>query len=184
MFNDLITIFFIALGLSVDAFIISTTSSMSVKSVRVRNLVQLPIALGVFHLLMPIVGSFAGDLLIKSLPLFNPWIPFLALFAIGIKFLFEKVDSKKISPFESTKVLLVLGFATSVDAIVVGFSLNSFGINYIVSAIIIGIVTTAMALFGMFLGIRIKRMFKFNLNVFAGIVLILISVKILFMHYY
>ncbi len=182
MFNDLVTIFFIALGLSVDAFILSATSSMSVKYVRIKSLIHLPIVLGVFHLLMPIIGSYAGSVLIKSLPLFNPWIPFLALFAIGIKFLFEKPNSKKISPFESTKVLLVLGFATSVDAIVVGFSLNSFGVNYFVSAIIIGIVTTAMALFGMFLGIRIKRMFKFNLNVFAGIVLILISIKILFMH--
>ncbi len=184
MFNDLITIFFIALGLSVDAFILSATSSMSVKYVRIKSLIHLPIVLGIFHMLMPIIGSFAGSLLIKSLPLFNPWIPFLALFAIGIKFLFEKIDSKKISPFENAKVLLVLGFATSVDAIVVGFSLNSFEINYIISAVIIGIVTTIMAFFGMFLGIRIKKMFKFNLNIIAGIVLILISVKILFMYYY
>ena len=84
------------------------------------------------------------------------------------------------------KVLLALAVATSIDALAVGISFIGMGIRTISDVMlvlaIIGIVSAIMSVLGKFIGIRIGRRFNFPAELFGGIILVIIGIKVLVQH--
>jgi putative Mn2+ efflux pump MntP len=88
----------------------------------------------------------------------------------------EKTDRTKGIP------LLLLSIATSIDALAVGFSFSLLKTPIMLPAIIIGVVCFAMTVVGMFFGKGLARFFGKKVEIFGGIVLIAIGIKILIDH--
>ena len=105
----------------------------------------------------------------------------------GIKELHSPEEEIKPKQFSFTEVL-VQGVATSIDALAVGFTFNVMlqGISQLqlwawISVLVIGVTTFAIALGGLFIGIKVGQLFKNKASVaeiIGGIVLILIGIKI------
>ena len=85
----------------------------------------------------------------------------------------ERLDVKK---------LLLMSVATSIDALAVGISFAFLKVNLWVAVALIGSVTFALSLIGVFLGHRIGAKFKNKATIAGGCVLILIGLKILLEH--
>src|SRR3990172_7171749 len=91
---DLITILFIAFGLSMDAFAVSVTSGVTIKNLRVNNALKIALFFGAFQAIMPTIGWLAGLSLRDFISNIDHWIAFGLLSIIGCKMIFESFKMK------------------------------------------------------------------------------------------
>lgn len=80
------------------------------------------------------------------------------------------------------KKLLVMSVATSIDALAIGVTFAFLDVNLWLAVSLIGGITFALSLGGVFLGHFIGAKFKDKATVFGGVVLVLIGLKILLEH--
>lgn len=79
----------------------------------------------------------------------------------------------------STKVLLTLAVATSIDAMAAGFTLHLFDLNVYFSLLIIGITTFIFSFIGVMIGSKGTAKYESKAEILGGVVLIAIGFKIL-----
>ncbi|MCL2213831.1 MAG: manganese efflux pump MntP family protein [Treponema sp.] len=177
-------IIIIAVGLSMDAFAVSITLGLSVKTPKLIEYLIPGIFFGFFQALMPFIGHFAGSLFAGKINEFDHWVAFLLLCLIGanmIKDSFSKEDAREPASFQLTKMLL-LAIATSIDALAVGITFAFFQVNIFVSILIIGLTTFFISIGGVKIGNLFGMKFKSKAEFIGGAVLILLGVKILIEH--
>ena len=109
---------------------------------------------------------------------FDHWIAFILLGFLGGKMIYEsfREEETTISSF-STKTLLTLGVATSI-----GVSMAFLKTSIYFPAFIIGFVTFSLSLIGVICGYRFGKIKGINVELFGGIILIGIGIKILIEH--
>lgn len=191
-----LTIFISGLTLAVDAFAVSVTDGMVYRDMKLRKGIIIPITFGVFQAVMPIIGFYIswGLSQFEIIEHVDHWIALILLVIIGGKMIYDGIkelcspeEEVKPKQFSFTEVL-IQGVATSIDALAVGFTFNVMleGISQIqlwawISVLVIGVTTFAIALGGLFIGIRVGKLFKNKASIAAiigGAVLILIGIKI------
>ena len=182
---DAITIIAIAFGLAMDAFAVSITSGITIKNLKVNNALKIALFFGLFQAIMPLVGWLAGLSLRGFIAEIDHWIAFGLLCIIGFKMIYEsskmEANNKKIDPL-NVYVLLMLSIATSIDALAVGLSLSFLNVSIALPAIIIGVVTFLLSIFGVYFGNRFGHYFERKIEIIGGLILIGIGVKILIDH--
>ena len=77
------------------------------------------------------------------------------------------------------KVMLMLAIATSIDAMAAGFALTLIDISPFIACFIIGITTFLFSYIGVFIGTKSGTWLESKAELFGGVVLILIGLKIL-----
>lgn len=188
------TIFFIALGLSMDAFAVSITSGIIIKKPNFKHAIKIGLFFGVFQAIMPYIGWLLGRQFSDFLNQIDHWIVFILLSFIGVKMISEarknkgnnkeyikRTDRRKTNPLNNI-VLLTLAVATSVDALAVGISFAFLNVSIYISMIIIGLVTFIFSIIGVYIGNLSGDLLKNKAETIGGLILIIIGIKILFEH--
>lgn len=176
----MLTVFFIALGLSMDAFAVSVAAGVAIKELRLAHALRVALFFGSFQALMPVAGWLAGGVLKGLLANTAHWAAFIILAAIGIKMIAESTRLERIErDYLSIKVMLLLSVATSLDALAVGVSLSLLGVPVITPAAVIGLVTFALSYAGVMVGEKLGHFFERKMEAAGGVILILIGIKIL-----
>ena len=163
----------IAFILSIDAFSVVLATGMIDK----KHVVKMSLSFGIFQGFMPVIGWISGNEMKYFISSFDHWIAFFILSAIGIKMIYESNMEKKFKI--DFKMLMVLSTATSIDALAIGITLSIIKSPIILPAIIIAVITFFMCLSVIFISDRIKIE---KAEIFGGIILILIGVKVLIEH--
>lgn len=183
---NIIEILSIAIGLSMDAFAVSICGGMNCKKVKLKNSLKVGLCFGVFQALMPFIGWFAaGSLFNKYIEMFDEWIALILLSFIGGKMLYDgffKQDDDECININDLKTLIILGIATSIDALMVGitFVASYKGLEIINPLTIIGVTTFAISFFGVYFGRKSGDVLGNKSTIAGGIILILIGLKIFF----
>lgn len=177
----------IALALAMDAFAVSIGISASLKGVTKIQMFRSAIAFGLFQFLMPIIGWSAGNSIQRYIEAFDHWIGFGLLLFIGSRMIynaFKKEDESRQHNSDPTKgsSLFLLALATSIDALAVGLSLAVLQVAILYPAVIIGIVAFLMTIIGSRIGPLLGRFFGKRAELFGGVILIAIGIKILIEH--
>jgi putative Mn2+ efflux pump MntP len=182
---NLITIIFIAVGLSMDAFAVSVVSGSFYKHSPFKPAFLLASFFGGFQALMPLIGYAAALNLKPLIEGYDHWVASAILTAIGLKMIYEsfkiKSAQQKFDPC-NLPVLLFLSIATSIDALAVGVSLSLITNAILLAVIIIGLTTFIFCYAGVFIGKSFGHFFENKIEAVGGIVLIAIAAKILFQH--
>lgn len=186
---DLITLLFLAVGLSMDAFAVSVCKGLSLKKANFGSAVIVGLWFGAFQALMPTIGYFLGQSFHSYITSFDHWIAFILLVVIGANMIRE---SRKCSCEISTETnplafgtMFVMAVATSIDALAVGLSLSMAGgggFSIWFSAGIIGLVTFCLSFAGVKVGAIFGSRYEARAELAGGIILILIGVKVLVEH--
>ncbi|HAH72771.1 MAG TPA: hypothetical protein DCM09_06490 [Butyricimonas virosa] len=173
----------IAVGLSMDAFAVSICKGLNMRRMNYRHAGIIALFFGVFQALMPAIGWFLGKQFESYITSVDHWIAFILLGFLGGKMIYEsfREEETTISSF-STKTLLTLGVATSIDALAVGVSMAFLKTSIYFPAFIIGFVTFSLSLIGVICGYRFGKIKGINVELFGGIILIGIGIKILIEH--
>ena len=182
---DSLTIIVIAVGLAMDAFVVSIVSGSAYKQLHVRHALRMALFFGAFQAFMPLIGALAGLTLREHIARYDHWIAFGLLTAVGGKMIYEslKIKSVEENPDPSNIfVLLVLSVATSIDALAVGITLSLIASSIVVAVIIIGVITFILSYLGVCIGKRFGHFFESKMEALGGIILIGIGTKILIEH--
>ena len=182
---DSFTIIIIAIGLAMDAFVVSIVSGSAYKQLHVRHALRMALFFGAFQAFMPLIGSLAGLTLREHISRYDHWIAFGLLAAVGGKMIYEsfKIKSVEENPDPSNIfVLLVLSVATSIDALAVGITLSLIAGSIIVAVIIIGLITFVLSYLGVYIGKRFGHFFESKMEALGGVILIGIGTKVLIEH--
>jgi len=182
---NIISIIFIAFGLAMDAFAVSITSGITIKSLKINNALKIAAFFGLFQAIMPIIGWLAGLSFREIISDVDHWIAFGLLFLIGCKMIYEsskmEVDNNKINPL-NLYVLLMLSIATSIDALAIGLTLSFLNVSIILPSIIIGTITFLLSVIGVYFGNKFGHYFERKIEMVGGFILIGIGIKILIEH--
>ena len=179
----IISILLIAVGLAMDSLAVSISGGIVMRPFCMRQSLRLALTMGIFQGGMTLLGWLMGVSFSSYITAFDHWIAFILLGFLGGKMIYESFGEEEttISSF-STKTLLTLGVATSIDALAVGVSMAFLKTSIHFPAFIIGFVTFALSLIGVISGYRFGKIKGINVELFGGIILIAIGVKILIEH--
>lgn len=176
----------IALALAVDAFAVTVGLACSLSGLSRRQVFRLAFHFGFFQFMMPVIGWFIGENLIKLISGYDHWIAFGLLLFVGLRMVWQsfKNEDEKYRDSDPTRgwSLLVLALATSQDALATGLSLAVIGINIWVASLVIGVTAFSMTWLASKVGPLLGRVFGRRAELAGGLVLILIGFKILFDH--
>ena len=183
---DTLTLIGIALALAMDAFAVALSAGLVLPQLTGRHLFRFGFHFGLFQALMPVLGWLAGISIREQIESFDHWLAFGLLTAVGGKMLWEALRGDDETPKEGDPTrglsLVMLSIATSIDALAVGLSLAVLGVSIWTPALVIGLVAAVLTICGMLLGRRLGRAWGSGVEIFGGLILIAIGVKILLEH--
>ena len=172
----------LAFALGIDAF--SVALAVGSGGSTFRQTFRLSFHFGLFQFLMPIIGWFLGRNVISFVERYDHWVAFALLFVIGAKMIYEAFRHvpEKVTKDRTRKWSLVaLSIATSIDALGAGIGMGILGTSLLYPCTIIGITAGIMTLTGMKLGTVISAAIGSRMEAIGGVVLILLSLKMLTM---
>jgi len=180
---DLLSVLLISIALAMDSFTVAIAAGTSLKKQGIHTAAKIGLIFGFFQGFMPLIGWLAGTSFSSAISDFDHWIAFGLLTVIGVHMIYEskKKECKKID-FLSSKMLALLGIATSIDALAVGLSFALLQIEIFSAIALIGIVSFAFSFTGFFIGKKAGYLLKGKAELAGGTVLILIALKILIEH--
>ncbi|MBR6794380.1 MAG: manganese efflux pump [Clostridia bacterium] len=185
----LLTTILTGIGLSMDAFAVSVTNGMCSGKLKFRQALADGLTFGFFQALMPLIGLFFGLYFMKYIEAADHWIAFILLAGIGINMIrgaLKKDEEVECAPNPYTvKNLLVQGIATSIDALAVGVGLSATMSGYgeaLFTVGVIGVCTFLISTVGVYIGKMFGGMLKEKAEIFGGVILIGIGMKILIEH--
>ncbi len=176
-------LFFIAVGLSMDAFAVSVCKGLSVSRVRMRHRLSVGLYFGGFQALMPLIGYLLGSQFQQMITSVDHWIAFVLLVVIGINMIREaRGDAEEVDASFGAKSMFPLAIATSIDALAVGVTLAFLQVNILASVSLIGATTFVLSIIGLTVGNLFGAKYKSRAEILGGIVLIVMGIKILAEH--
>lgn len=182
---DILSIFILAIGLSMDAFAVSVAKGMTMKKQDIlKYALVLGVAFGFFQAVMPLIGWFAGSYFEDLIASFDHWIAFGLLCIIGLNMIKESLQEgdKKASSSLTLKTIFILAIATSIDALAVGISFAFLRVDIICACLIIGCTTFTLSFVAVYAGSKLGGVLEKYAGILGGIILIFIGLKILLEH--
>lgn len=183
---DYLTVIILAIGLSMDSFAVSISCGIEERKISFQHAVKISFSFAFFQGLLPILGWLMGTGVKIYIEQIDHWIAFVLLAYLGGKMIYESFrdeESEKMSNIYSWKHILALSVATSIDALIVGFTYAVVSTSNIFSgAVIIGSITFFFAMLGIRIGKDVAGNFGQKVELLGGIILIGIGVKILVQH--
>ncbi len=176
----------IAIALSMDAVAVAIVTGLTLKPLTKRRIFRLAWHFGLFQALMPIAGWAAGSAIQRYVSAFDHWIAFALLSFVGGKMIAGSLRAAETGRVKADPTsgwdLVILSVATSIDALAVGFSLAVIGSIILLPALVIGVTTGSLTTGGMLLGKRIGVSWGKRVEIFGGLILIGIGIKIVLEH--
>ena len=182
----ILSILFIALGLSMDALAVSITSGITIKNLKVRHALLVGAAFGIFQAVMPVLGWLLGQWAYQWISVVDYWIAFGLLLFVGghMIILSMQPQDEEAGPKNPLHLptLLTLAVATSIDAFAIGISLSMLRVSILQPVLIIGLVTFALSFAGVYFGRLFGHFSEKKMEVAGGLVLIGLGTKMLIEH--
>jgi putative Mn2+ efflux pump MntP len=176
-----------AFAVAMDAVAVSISSGMA-QGGRVSWPQALAMAgtFGIFQAVMPAIGYAGGAFFRDAIEAYDHWVAFTLLALVGGHMIWESRGAGEGgrdpgNPF-AAKRLLVLGFATSIDALAVGLTLAMIEFPPAASIAVIGATTFLLCVPSVLLGSRLGSAFAHRAEFVGGAILIAIGSKILIEH--
>ncbi len=173
----------LAVALSMDAFAVSIGLGAKHQQLSKKLAILAGLYFGIFQGLMPLIGYLGGRSIFGFVANIAPYIACAILFALGAKMLYEAWQSDddldENNENITHKTMTTLAVATSIDAIVAGFTLNLMSVDAFFACMVIALVTAIFSFIGVFLGKQSGTWLESKAEIFGGLVLIGIGIKMI-----
>ena len=181
---DLLSLFLIAVGLSMDAFAVSVCKGLATPKYKLKYSMICGAWFGGFQALMPAVGYLLGVNFKKYNTAIDHWIAFVLLALIGFNMIREalKNDDEGADPSFTAKSMSLLAVATSIDALAIGITFAFLDVNIVAAVLFIGVCTFVISAAGVKIGSAFGTRFKSKAEIAGGVILIILGLRILVEH--
>lgn len=176
-------IFFIGVGLAMDAFAVSICKGLSTRRMEIKHALICGGYFGFFQGFMPFIGFLLGIQFKDKIESIDHWIAFILLLFIGLNMLKEAFeDDANCDPNFSVKAMIPLAIATSIDALAIGVTFAFLNVDIYYAIVVIALTTFAISMCGVYIGHLFGIRYKSKAEIAGGIILILMGLKILLEH--
>jgi putative Mn2+ efflux pump MntP len=178
-------IVFIAVGLAMDASAVSLVAAASGYAGNPRAVFRLSFHFGLFQFFMPVIGWMLGITVARYITFVDHWIAFGLLAFVGTRMIRSGWQPSNEIPAKDPSrglSLVMLSFATSIDAMAIGLSIAILNVSIWYPSVIIGLVTSALSLVAIRVGKRLGKAIGHRMEIIGGLILIAIGVKVLISH--
>ncbi len=178
-------ILLVALSMAMDAFAVCLVAGSLRQATGPRPAFRLSFHFGPFQFIMPVLGWLVGWTVEPLIRNYDHWIAFGLLAFVGARMIYAAFRGEEAQPPDPSRgwTLVLLSVAVSIDALAVGLSLGVLGISVWYPAFIIGLVTGALSLVALQLGQKFGSRLGKPVEIFGGLVLIGIGLRILLTHF-
>ena len=164
-------LFFIAVGLSMDAFAVSICKGLSVGQAKAKHCLAAGGYFGGFQALMPLIGYLLGSRLERFITQVDHWIVFILLGVIGFNMIRESRECAECQVMEG-----------SFGPRAMGVTFDFLGVRILPAVGLIGLTTFLFSAAGVKAGSIFGSRYKSWAELAGGVVLILMGTKILLEH--
>ncbi|HEX8602057.1 MAG TPA: manganese efflux pump MntP [Pseudoduganella sp.] len=176
----------LSLAMATDAFAVAIGKGAALQKPSLRAALRIGLIFGVVEGLTPIAGWALGQVAAPYVEAWDHWIAFVLLAALGVRMIMASLaatdDDDDRPDNGSFWLLVVTGFATSIDAMIVGVGLAFTDANIWLTAAAIGTCTFTMVTLGIMLGRALGALVGKRAELIGGFVLIAIGATILYEH--
>ena len=176
----------LGVGLAMDAFSVSLVNGLNEPGMKFGKMSLIAGTFALFQFAMPMIGWVCVHTIVELFKSFDrivPWIALALLTYIGGEMVIKgmkndpEIDGEK--PAIGFGALLVQGVATSIDALSVGFTIETYSLPMaLVASLIIGVVTYTICIVGIVIGKRFGTKFANKASIFGGVILMGIGLEI------
>ena len=180
-----IVVLLLAIGLAMDAFAVSLGIGTAGEIRSRRGKIRLAAHFGIFHSGMTALGWVVGETVVHYIDGYDHWIALALLGYVGFNLIragFQKNGQAFTQDPSTGRTLVLLSFATSIDAFAVGLSIVFLNVPIFVSILAIGIVALVLSAMGLFAGARLGEIFGKRMEVLGGVILIGIGIRVVITH--
>ena len=135
---------------------------------------------------MIVIGWLAGRTVIDFISAYDHWLAFGLLAFIGGRMLWESFreedEEKAKKNINSWLTLFALSIATSIDSLAVGLSFAFLKTDILIAAITVGLAAFIITIIAQLIGNKVGSMVGKRAEIFGGLILIGIGIKILLEH--
>ncbi|MBP3952778.1 manganese efflux pump MntP family protein [Bacillus suaedae] len=167
-----------ACALGMDAF--SVSLGMGMLGLRLRQIFRIGVVIGMFHIIMPLLGIIAGRLLSSYFGMIANLIGGGLLLLIGLQMIvsaFKSEDEPAIKPVGFG--LIIFALSVSVDSFSAGLSLGMLGAKTIVAVGLIGFMSMLLSWLGLIMGAKFQNLVGSYGEVLGGFILLGFGVKLI-----
>lgn len=181
---SLVSLFVIAVGLSMDAFAVSICKGLAMKKITLPKALIVGLWFGGFQALMPLIGYTLGCQFEQCIVAIDHWIAFILLGLIGASMIKEALSKEEEAADDSLdfKTMFLLAVATSIDALAVGVTFAFLRVDIVAAVAFIGAITFTCSALGVKIGNVFGVKYKAKAELAGGIILIIMGTKILMEH--
>ncbi|ATQ74931.1 hypothetical protein CR152_10635 [Massilia violaceinigra] len=176
----------LSLAMSTDAFAAAIGKGAALHKPSLREALKTGLIFGVIEGLTPVAGWALGRVAAPYVAAWDHWIAFVLLCGIGLMMIKSSFSGQSEAPEKPAShtfwMLALTGFATSIDAMVVGIGLALLGADILITAAAIGFSTFIMVTAGVMMGRLLGAIAGKRAELIGGLVLISIGCLILYEH--
>ena len=181
----MLSVILIGISLSMDAFAVSVTNGIAMRPFKTGYALWHGLYFGAFQFLMPLAGYILGSTVSGYVTAIGPYVSFVLLAFIGGKMIWDAVKELRapeacpVGRAFSYKLMVVQAFATSIDALSVGFTISEYGwLMALAASLIIAVVTFFICMAGLRIGKKFGTKLSGKASILGGIILIGIGLEI------
>ena len=180
----ILELFILAVGLSMDAFAVAVCKGLAIGRIQGKHVVIVGLWFGGFQALMPLIGYLLGSSFAEYIAAVDHWIAMILLCLIGGNMIRESQDRdpEHVNPSLGVKTMFIMAVATSIDALAVGVTFAFLSVRILPAISLIGLTTFVCSAAGVKIGNLFGLKYKSRAELFGGVVLIAIGLKILIEH--
>lgn len=169
--------FFIAIGLSMDAF--SLALAYGTLENNIKKEILLSITVGIFHFFMPLIGAIIGQQFLLQYINEANYLVGIIFILLSIEMFLSKNDDKsiKITNFLS---IIMFAFTVSIDSFSVGIALSLTNDNITPICLLFSIISALFTIVGVLLGKTIAQKIENKSEYLGATILLLLGIKYIF----
>lgn len=155
--GQLITIFIMAAALGMDAF--SLGVGIGMRGIRLLHVLRISSMIGVFHIIMPLLGIFTGQYVGSLLGKVTGYVAGGLLVLLGAHMIVNAFRGglAKAVDHRSWGGMILFSLSVSIDSFSVGVSLGMFKSDLLLTVLIFGLFGGLMSILGLLIGRRVSR---------------------------
>lgn len=155
--GQLLTLIIMAVALGMDAF--SLGIGIGLKGIRLLDIVKLSVIIGLFHIVMPLLGIFTGQYVSTLLGGVATVVAGGLLLMLGGHMIYSSLRGEDVPSFNHRSVfgLTVFALSVSIDSFSVGISLGMFAADVVLTVLLFGFFGGLMSIMGLLLGRKVSK---------------------------
>ncbi|MFC0471702.1 manganese efflux pump MntP family protein [Halalkalibacter kiskunsagensis] len=176
--SEMLTLFIMASALGMDAF--SVALGMGMLGLRLRQIFNIGVIIGLFHIIMPLFGMATGKLLSNYFGMIATFIGGGLLLIIGLQMAlssFKSDDEQMMRPVGFGLILFAI--SVSLDSFSAGLSFGMLGAKTALTVLMIGLLSMILSWLGLLMGSRFKQYIGSYGELLGGFILIGFGIKLI-----